>query len=38
VRSVDLVGPDDAPMPVFDTTRLHAERTVEMALGPLRTR
>jgi aspartate racemase len=33
-----LVGPDDAPVPVFDTTRLHAERAVEMALEPLRTR
>jgi aspartate/glutamate racemase len=33
-----LVGPDDAPKPVFDTTRLHAERAVEMALEPLRTR
>jgi aspartate racemase len=32
-----LVGPDDAPVPVFDTTRLHAERAVEMALEPLRT-
>ena len=27
-----LVGPKDAPVPVFDTTRLHAERAVEMAL------
>ena len=27
-----LVGPDDAPVPVFDTTRLHAERAVELAL------
>jgi aspartate racemase len=33
-----LVGPDDAPVPVFDTTRLHAERAVETALEPLRTR
>jgi aspartate racemase len=32
-----LVGPDDAPVPVFDTTRLHAERAVEMALEPART-
>jgi amino-acid racemase len=31
-----LVGPDDAPVPVFDTTRLHAEKAVEMALEPLR--
>ena len=27
-----LVGPHDAPVPVFDTTRLHAERAVELAL------
>jgi aspartate racemase len=27
-----LVGPDDSPLPVFDTTRLHAERAVEIAL------
>jgi aspartate racemase len=27
-----LVGPEDAPVPVFDTTRLHAERAVELAL------
>jgi aspartate racemase len=27
-----LVGPDDAPVPVFDTTRLHAHRAVELAL------
>ena len=27
-----LVGPGDAPVPVFDTTRLHAERAVELAL------
>jgi aspartate racemase len=27
-----LVGSDDAPVPVFDTTRLHAERAVELAL------
>jgi aspartate racemase len=33
-----LVGPDDAPVPVFDTTRLHAEKAVEMALEPLRAR
>jgi aspartate racemase len=33
-----LVGPDDAPVPVFDTTRLHADRAVEMALEPVRTR
>jgi aspartate racemase len=29
-----LVGPDDSPVPVFDTTRLHAERAVELALDP----
>ena len=28
-----LVGPQDAPVPVFDTTRLHAERAVELALS-----
>jgi aspartate racemase len=28
-----LVGPDDAPVAVFDTTRLHAERAVELALA-----
>jgi aspartate racemase len=28
-----LVGPADAPVPVFDTTRLHAERAVDLALG-----
>jgi len=33
-----LVGPDDAPVPVFDTTRIHAERAVDMAPEPLRTR
>ena len=27
-----LVGPADSPVPVFDTTRLHAERAVELAL------
>jgi aspartate racemase len=27
-----LVGPADSPVPVFDTTRLHAEKAVEMAL------
>jgi aspartate racemase len=31
-----LVGPEDAPVPVFDTTRLHAEKAVELALGPTR--
>jgi aspartate racemase len=29
-----LVGHDDSPVPVFDTTRLHAERAVELALQP----
>ena len=29
-----LVGPADSPVPVFDTTRLHAERAVELALTP----
>jgi aspartate racemase len=29
-----LVGADDAPVPVFDTTRLHARRAVELALEP----
>jgi aspartate racemase len=28
-----LVGPDDAPVPVFDTTRLHADHAVDLALG-----
>ena len=29
-----LVGPADSPVPVFDTTRLHAERAVTLALEP----
>jgi aspartate racemase len=29
-----LVGPQDSPVPVFDTTRVHAERAVELALDP----
>jgi aspartate racemase len=29
-----LVGAADAPVPVFDTTRLHAERAVDLALDP----
>jgi aspartate racemase len=29
-----LVGPDDSPVPVFDTTRLHAQRAVELAFAP----
>ena len=28
-----LIGPDDSPVPLFDSTRLHAERAVEMALA-----
>lgn len=28
-----LIGDDDADVPVFDTTRLHAERAMEVALG-----
>jgi aspartate racemase len=28
-----LVGPRDAPVPVFDTTRLHAEQAVDLALA-----
>jgi aspartate racemase len=28
-----LVGPQDSPVPVFDTTRLHAERAVALSLG-----
>lgn len=28
-----LVGPEDAPVPVFDTTRLHAHRAVDVALS-----
>ena len=27
-----LVGPDDSPVPVFDTTRLHAYHAVELSL------
>jgi aspartate racemase len=31
---IDLrIGPQDAPVPVFDTTRLHAERAVDLALA-----
>jgi aspartate racemase len=29
-----LVGAGDAPVPVFDATRLHARRAVELALEP----
>jgi aspartate racemase len=28
-----LVGPADSPVPVFDTTRLHAVRAVDLAIG-----
>jgi aspartate racemase len=28
-----LVGTEDSPVPVFDTTRLHAERAVELAIA-----
>jgi aspartate racemase len=28
-----LVGPQDAPVPVFDTTRLHVRKAVELALS-----
>jgi hypothetical protein len=28
---VSWEGPADSPVPVFDTTRLHAERAVELA-------
>lgn len=28
-----LVGPEDAPVPVFDTTRLHVQKAVDVALA-----
>ena len=28
-----LVGPDDAPVPLFDTTAIHAGHAVDWALG-----
>ena len=28
-----LVGAEDSPVPVFDTTRIHAEAAVECALN-----
>jgi aspartate racemase len=28
-----LVGAEDSPVPVFDTTRLHAKRAVELSVG-----
>jgi aspartate racemase len=29
-----LVTQDDSPIPVFDTTRLHAQRAVELSVAP----
>ena len=29
-----LVSAEDSPVPVYDTTRLHAERAVTLALAP----
>ncbi len=29
-----LIKPADSPLPVFDTTRLHAEAAVDYALAP----
>lgn len=31
-----LVGPEDSPVPVFDTTAIHARRAAEWALGEVR--
>ena len=28
-----LVGAEDSPVPVFDTTRLHAEQAVELSVA-----
>ncbi len=28
-----LIGPDDSPIPIFDTTALHAQAAVDFALG-----
>ncbi|WP_374326480.1 aspartate/glutamate racemase family protein [Azonexus sp.] len=28
-----LIGPDDSPLPLFDTTRLHAQAAVDFALA-----
>jgi aspartate racemase len=28
-----LIGPEDAPVPIFDTTRLHAQSAVDLALA-----
>ena len=33
-RSICWSGLEDSPVPVFDTTRLHAERAVTLALAP----
>jgi aspartate/glutamate racemase len=30
------VGPEDTVLPVFDTTRIHAEAAMDFALGDLR--
>ena len=30
-----LIGPGDSPVPIFDTTRIHAEAAVERALSPM---
>jgi aspartate racemase len=30
-----LIRPSDSPVPVFDTTRIHAEAAVERALSPM---
>ena len=29
-----LISAEDSPVPVYDTTRLHAERAVTLALAP----
>jgi aspartate racemase len=29
-----LVGPEDSPVPLFDTTEIHARRAAESALQP----
>jgi aspartate racemase len=29
-----LIGPGDSPIPVFDSTRIHVERAVDLALAP----
>jgi aspartate racemase len=28
-----LIGPEDTELPVFDTTRIHAEAAIDFALG-----